>query len=275
MSGRSGLFGRSDRNDWSGESARASFQAGELIGWPSRLPLEGATHEANNAQAGRFLSPDPTWNTRSQRPADVQDPWLAGNGADTESAQITDVEVLGNGFGISGRLATGRFDRLSDWLNNQSGFVRIKDGTNVRPGRADMPDRRPGDLWVRLDQIALVAQRSAVRRTRPGAPVVQKQRLRVTITTPGYSLDGDIHIHAHGSMGQFLETPEPQFLPVTDLTVSWLSDPGVTSRYVFALINRDQIISVADESAGDEVDSEAGQLPADETPLRLRPWSVA
>jgi len=92
---------------------------------------------------------------------------------------------------------------------------------------------------------------------------VQKQRTRVSIVTPGYVIKGTIHLVAYGSISQFLETPDPHFLPITDITVRWLSDPAVVGRYPFALINREQIVTVLDDStspagssARDEEDSE-------------------
>jgi glyoxylase-like metal-dependent hydrolase (beta-lactamase superfamily II) len=90
--------------------------------------------------------------------------------------------------------------------------------------------------------------RSAIRRVRPGAPIVQKQRRRVSIVTRGFELQGNIHVHADGDMAQYLEASEPHFLPITDLTVRWLSDPARVAQFPFALVNREQLVSVIEES---------------------------
>jgi hypothetical protein len=49
-------------------------------------------------------------------------------------------------------------------------------------------------------------------------------------------------------MTHFLESPDPHFLPMTDLTVRWLSDAAMIARFPFALVNREQIVTVLDES---------------------------
>jgi hypothetical protein len=71
----------------------------------------------------------------------------------------------------------------------------------------------------------------------------------VSIVAPGYSLRGDLHVHAHGSIGHFLETPDPHFLPITDLTIFRLSDATLVGRFAFAAINRRQVVTVLEESA--------------------------
>jgi hypothetical protein len=190
--------------------------------------------------------------------------WLIG-ASEEPTGTTQEVEVFGDGFEISGGISTGQFDRLSDWLNMKSGFVQVQDAWHVHLGqtRAPAQDDRKGTLWVRLNQVILVAEKNPVRQARPGAPVVQKQRTRVSIVTPGYVIKGTIHLVAYGSISQFLETPDPHFLPITDITVRWLSDPAVVGRYPFALINREQIVTVLDDStspagssARDEEDSE-------------------
>jgi hypothetical protein len=50
------------------------------------------------------------------------------------------------------------------------------------------------------------------------------------------------------------ESPDPHFLPMTDLTVHWLSDASAIARFPFAMVNRHQLVTVMDEST-----LEAGQ----------------
>jgi hypothetical protein len=191
---------------------------------------------------------DPVWGTLGAQPQGDDD-WLGGGEDDADGVAV-DVEVLGDGFHIAGQIRTGQFDRLSDWLNMQSGFIQIRDAAQVHLGKksAAHADRGHGMLWVRLHQVALVAERSTVQRDRAGAPAVAKQRRKVSIITPGHNLRGSIHVHAGGSMTHFLESPDPHFLPMTDLTVRWLSDAAMIARFPFALVNREQIVTVLDES---------------------------
>jgi hypothetical protein len=68
-------------------------------------------------------------------------------------------------------------------------------------------------------------------------------------------------------MTQYLESAEPHFLPITELTVSWLSDPTLVARYPFAMVNREQLITVLDESSLPAGDS-AGDSAAAEAEVR-------
>ena len=76
-------------------------------------------------------------------------------------------------------------------------------------------------------------------------------------------------------MKQFLETPDPHFLPMTDLAVRSLIDDTLVSHFPFAMVNREQLITVIDEAA-----SPAGQGSSqssdgeNEMPLHRR-WGAA
>lgn len=192
---------------------------------------------------------DPIWGTLGAPGPHGADGWHARNEEGADGVPV-DVVVLGDGFQISGQVQTGQFDRLSSWLNVQSGFIPLRNAVHVEPGRARTadPDQARGTLWVRVDQIVMVAERSAVQQPRPGAPIVRKERRQVVIVTPGYQLRGNIHVHAHGAMAQFLDSPDQRFLPVTDVTVRWLSGDGPVARFQIAMVNREQLVTVLDES---------------------------
>ena len=101
----------------------------------------------------------------------------------------------------------------------------------------------------------MVAQRSPVVANRPGAPAVEKQQRSVRIVASDYDLRGDVHLHADGSMSHFLSLPDPRFLPVTDLTVRWGPGATLVTRFAFAMVNRERMLTVFDES-----DAPAGEL---------------
>jgi len=50
-------------------------------------------------------------------------------------------------------------------------------------------------------------------------------------------------------MKQFLESPDPHFLPMTDLSLRWLSDAALSGRFPFAMVNREQVVTVLDETS--------------------------
>ncbi len=157
-----------------------------------------------------------------------------------------EVQLVGNGFQVDGRLMIGRFERLSDWLNMQQGWIHAENATLIQPGH-ESPDDRKCDKWVRLEQVILVSEHREKQLAKPTGAYIQKERRRVTIVTAGYTLRGFVHLHADGSMQTFLESTDTKFIPMTDVVVRWLADETLVSHYPFALINREQMISVSDE----------------------------
>jgi hypothetical protein len=74
-------------------------------------------------------------------------------------------------------------------------------------------------------------------------------------------------------MKQFLETPDPHFIPLTDLLVRWTSDPTLVTRFPFALVNREQLISLLDEPASPSGEGSALDGESEDVPLRR--WGAA
>ncbi len=257
MAGRPGFLGglRGDPQD---RDADSGFEAG-LGDQNVRL---GDPTSRGDGRLGTLPDFDPVWGTLGAPTAGGSNDWLAKSTEEQPEGIAVDVEIFGNGFQISGQIHTGQFDRLSDWINMQSGFIQVRDAWHVHLGQRNLPDpeQRRGILWVRLEQIVLIAERAAVQKSRLGAPVVQKQRRKVSVVTPGYGLRGSLYIHAHGSMKQYLESPDPHFLPMTELNVRWLSDPTLVARFPFAMVNRVQLVTILDESAAPAGDT-ANTLP--------------
>ena len=262
MAGRTGFLGgwRQNGNPEWDDAARPEES---LEGF--RFTVEPAQVDAY----GRPIGFDPIWGTLGA-PSQTVDPWNSASESETVDGTEADVEVFGNGFQISGRIRTGGFDRLSDWLNMQTGFIQLREATHVILGHQETleSERRSGNLWIRMDQIVLVAERATARQSRGSAQVVQKQRHRVSVVTPGYQLRGNIHIIAAGSMKQFLQTPEPHYLPITDVTVHWLDNPQLAAHFPFAVINREQLITVVDEPETSSAQTESHDQ-------RVRQWGAA
>lgn len=277
MAGRPGFFGGSRGSDAPERDAGIGFASNTLLDGPPLIRL--GDPNGGRSEGGFAPGFDPVWGTLGAPASTSNDDWLTRPQEGVEGVAV-DVEIFGNGFQISGEIRTGQFDRLSDWLNMQTGFIRVHNALHVHLGqtRAPDPDAPHGTLWVRLDQVVLVAERTPVQGNRSGAPIVQKQKRKVSIVTPGYNLRCSIHIHAFGSMEQFLESPDPHFLPISDLTVRWLSDATLATHFPFAMVNRSQLVTVLDEPAaptgdsrrarGDETESD------DDAPLERR-WGAA
>jgi hypothetical protein len=142
-----------------------------------------------------------------------------------------------------------------------------------------MPDDdRKGTLWIRVDQIVLMAERASIQQSGIGTPVVQKQRRKVSIITPGYNLRGSLHVHVNGTMKQFLQMTEPRFLPITELTVRWLDNPRLAAHFPFAVVNRTQLLTILDEPTvptGDSARSDCDSRDADMPEVAMRRWGAA
>ena len=266
MTGRPGLFGGLRQGDVSERDAFSGHAQNPL---PDDSPVLGA--------AAGF---DPVWGTLGPPSAAKGDPWMSRPQDPDEGGPIVDVDVFGDGFEIAGQIRAGQFPRLSDWLNMQQGFIPVQNASIVHLGHGNLPDQdhQAGTLWLRLDKIVLVAERATVQTVRPGAPVVQKERRRVTIVTPGYSLKGNLHVHAYGSMKQVLESPDPHFLPLTELVARRLAENTLLIRFPFALVNREQLISVLDENSplAGEAGTQREEAGDDEGEMSLRKrWGAA
>ena len=246
MAGRPGFLGGSRGTDADDRGAQAGFDPRTSTSGAPPVHLVNPNGERSGASLEAAPGFDPVWGTLGA-PIEQDEDWLART--EEPEGPAIDVDILGDGFEIAGKIHTGQFDRLSGWLNMQTGFIALHEAVDIDTGEESAPPREqdPRTLWVRVDQIVLMAERSPVRRDRPGAPIVQKQRRLVSVVTRGYNLRGNLHLHAHGPMMQFLESPDTHFLPMTDLTVRWSNDPNRAARYQFAMINRDQLVAVMDE----------------------------
>jgi hypothetical protein len=275
MAGRPGFFGGTHQADAPERVADTGFGSG-TPGTGSPLFRLGDP-DGPRSRDGFETPPgfDPVWGTLGA-PAQAGEDWLSRDAEEAEGLAV-DVDIFGAGFQVSGYIRTGQFNRLSDWINMQTGFIQVRDAWHVQLGQthSPAPNHRKGTLWVRLDQVALVAERSPAQANRPGAPVVQKQKRKVSIVTPGYNLAGSIYVHTYGSMSQFLESPDPHFLPITDVTVHWLSDPGMVARFPFAMINREQLVTLLDESSSPAGDSAQGPDDGQDEDLPLHQRSGA
>src|SRR5450759_85892 len=137
--------------------------------------------QSDRAADSGFVSPpgfDPVWGTLGPPTAGGSNDWLARSAEEEPEGLAVDVEIFGEGFQISGQIHTGQFDRLSDWINMQSGFIQVHNAWHVHLGQRNLPDteQQRGVLWARLDQIVLVASARRFSRAASAPPLVDKQR---------------------------------------------------------------------------------------------------
>jgi hypothetical protein len=203
--------------------------------------------ERPNGTSGDRSEFDPVWGTLGAPMERGAGAGWAGRDEEPTGGVVVDVELLGDSLHVSGKIDLGQFDRLSGWLNMQSGFIQLRDAQEVEATSAAHVKEPLGRLWVRLNQIDVVADLSASR-IRSGVPIVEKQRRKVSILTRGFELNGNIHVHAHGEFAQFLEAADPRFMPITELTIRRLSGSGPLARFPSAMVNREQVVTLFEAS---------------------------
>ncbi len=172
------------------------------------------------------------------------DPWIAV----PPPATTTRVHLIGTHLRAEGAVELGNFRRLSDYVNLLDGFFTIHDVVLLsrlgEPTRITFPDFR-----VRLDDIAIVGQ------AHPGESTsedrfIPKQRRRLVLTTGAHIIYGYAYLHEQASLTAFVDSTDPEFMPMTNVRVRWLADRRLAGRFPFALIQRRKIIGVATEVSG-------------------------
>ena len=161
----------------------------------------------------------------------------------------------------------GRFGRLTDLINAQSGYIRVHDAhllrrngdptTLVLPGADDRQGRdlvhRPGgpEAPAEASGIAGAGGMSDFGEVDPDA---QAPPVRAVHAGP----------HRHG-LGPCLwrdgprglrRTDDPRFIPLTDVTTRSLADRRIISHYKFVLINRTQMIAASETGRQGDIAAE-------------------
>lgn len=160
------------------------------------------------------------------------------------------IELVGPHLRLSGGLRIGAHRRLSDFVNHHLGLFELLDATVLRrngePTRVQTPS-----FWVLADEVTLIAE------TSDGPPPETAPELRVTkvaraivAVTPGHTLTGNVFITEGAELATFLESPTPQFIPMTDVRTRSLADRRIVARYRFALLNRRHMVAATELQPG-------------------------
>jgi len=186
---------------------------------------------------------DPTFFSPGGRMAD----------ADMRSEEV---ELVGPHLRLGGRVAVGRFTRLSDLINHSRGYVLLRDARLLR--RNGEPTNLVVDeLMVNQDEITFIgqvpgAERSAPVETSPlssfDRPTLEREPRRFVIFTPGHSLTGTVHVYREMTLPTFVDTTDPRFVTMTNVTARSLADRRVISHFDLLLVNRTQMTAAAEAS---------------------------
>jgi hypothetical protein len=165
------------------------------------------------------------------------------------------IEMVGTNLRVIGTVSLGRFGRLTDLINASSGYLRIRDARLLQRN-GDPTDLNLPELMVDQDEISFIAQTS-VAAPEPGAatgfiePVndttVEHRKARAfVIFTPGHTVSGKVYIFGQTDLAAFVDSTDPRFVPVVDVTTRSLADRQIVSHYDFVLVNRTQMIAAAE-----------------------------
>ena len=165
------------------------------------------------------------------------------------------IELVGTHLRLVGVVNLGRFGRLSDLVNASSGYVRVRDARllrrNGQPTNLVLPE-----LMVDQDEISFIAQTEAPPQEpgpargfiEPGfgGNVVERRAREFVMFTPGHTVTGKVHVFGQTDLVGFVDSRDPRFVPVTEVTTRSLADRRIIGHYEFMVINRTQMIAAAE-----------------------------
>jgi hypothetical protein len=168
----------------------------------------------------------------------------------TTGADGLPIELVGQHLRLSGTVIIGLHRRLSDFVNNHEGLIQIRDVTVLRRNGDPTKVTSPS-FWVSPEEVTLIGQATDVDERETGGPEFRRKRsFQLIIVTPGHTLTGEVHLNPEAILAAFIESPSPQWIPLTDVRTRSLADRRVISRYGFALVNRHHIVATTELQPG-------------------------
>jgi hypothetical protein len=180
--------------------------------------------------------------------------------APTSVGRDEPIELVGTHLRLTGVIALGRFGRLTDLFNASSGYIRVRDARLLRrngePTTLVLPE-----LMVDQDEISFIAQAESHLEPRPvaafdsgfGGPAVERTAREFVLFTPGHTVTGRVHVFGQTDLAGFVDSTDPRFVPVVDVTTRSLADRRIVSHYPFLLINRTQLIAASDVGRTEDI----------------------
>jgi hypothetical protein len=163
------------------------------------------------------------------------------------------IELVGTHLRLTGLIGLGRFGRLTDLINASSGYIRIRDARLLRrsgePTTLVLPE-----IMVDQDEISFIAQTESHVVAGAGAqfdsgfgePAIERTAREFVLFTPGHTVTGRVHVFGQTDLAGFVDSTDPRFVPVVDVTTRSLADQRIVSHYQFLLINRTQLIAASE-----------------------------
>jgi hypothetical protein len=184
--------------------------------------------------------------------------WDTGTtfGGDAEAivGHDANIELVGTHLRLTGRIALGRFGRLTDLINASSGYVQIHDA-QLRRRNGDPTSLVLPEIMVDQDEIAFIAQHEEDHPEpghatgfvdQPFARTEHRTAREFVMFTPGHTITGTVYVFGQTDLRGFVDATDPRFVPVTGATARSLADRRVISHFPFLLINRTQMLAAAE-----------------------------
>jgi len=161
------------------------------------------------------------------------------------------IELIGPHLRVSGEVSLLRFNRLSDLVNHSRGFIRLSDARLLRRN-GDPTNLVVPELMVNQDEVTFIAQTAEEVNTAPtmaaggmDRPLMERTRRQLVIFTPGHTLTGAIHLFSETDIATFVDSGDPRFVPMIDVTARSLADRRVISHFALVLVNRTQMTAAS------------------------------
>ncbi len=177
---------------------------------------------------------------------------------DEPEGRAETIELVGTHLRLTGILQLGRFGRLTDLINATGGYIRVHDARLLRrngdPTTLTLPE-----LMIDKDEISFIAQDD------PPAPAeasgmagagamaefqaedgLTRTPRQFVIFTPGHTVTGSAHVYGGTDLAGFVDSDDPRFIALTEVTTRSLADRRIISHYKFVLVNRTQMIAASE-----------------------------
>ncbi len=168
----------------------------------------------------------------------------------TEAEEGLPIELVGQHLRLSGSVLIGFHRRLSDFINNHEGLIHLN-GVTILRRNGDPTKVTAPNIWVSPEEVTLIGQHTdPTLRETPTEWLLDKVPHTLIVVTSGHTLSGDVHLNPQAMLAAFIESPSPQWIPMTDVRTRSLADRRVISRYEFALLNRHHIVAATEMQPG-------------------------
>ncbi len=174
-----------------------------------------------------------------------------GSNVPIEPGKYETIELVGPHLRVCGEISLLKFSRLSDLVNHNRGYIRLQNAQLLRRN-GEPTNLVVQELMVNQDEITFIGQTAEEVSSAPTGgsrvmdrPLMERVPRQLVIFTPGHTLTGTIHLFAETEVANFVDTPDPRFVAMVDVTARSLADRRVISHFGLALVNRTQIAAAS------------------------------